>query len=76
MSKRENGTVETEERQTSLEPKYGEQPETPSGGGVIELANTSDGCWKVLADGKRVKLSDTEWRKELARLLAPAPPAP
>ena len=76
MSKRENGTVETEEGQTSLVPKDGEQPETPTAGGVIELANTSGGCWKVLADGRRVKLSDKEWRKELARLLAPAPPAP
>ncbi|MCZ6532936.1 MAG: hypothetical protein O7A08_08230 [SAR324 cluster bacterium] len=76
MSKRENGTVETEEGQTSLVPKDGEQPESSTDGGVIELANTSGGCWKVLADGRHVKLSDKEWRKELARLLAPAPPAP
>ena len=76
MSKRGNETVESAEGQTSLEPKDGEQPETLTGGGVIELANTSGGCWKVLAAGKRVTLSDIEWRKELARLLAPNSPAP
>lgn len=37
---------------------------------VSELGSTQDGCWKVLADGERVEISDKEWRKELTRLLA------
>ncbi len=41
---------------------------------IVELANTREGCWKVLASGKRVQLSDAEWREELADLLAHGPP--
>ncbi len=37
---------------------------------VSELANTEEGCWKVMSDGERVELTDQEWRKELAHLLA------
>lgn len=36
---------------------------------VIELTNGSDGCWKVLAGGERVTISDDEWQQELTRLL-------
>ena len=39
------------------------------GPAVIELANGTDGCWKVLAGGERVTITDEEWHQELARLL-------
>ena len=35
---------------------------------VVELGNSRKGCWKLLADGKRVKLTDPEWQLELAHL--------
>ena len=35
---------------------------------VVELGNTHKGCWKLLADGKRVKITDAEWQTELTRL--------
>ena len=46
----------------------------PAVNAVAELGNTSDACWKVLADGERIEISDQEWRKELTRLLAPTSP--
>ncbi len=57
----------------------GTEPAAAAGGGegeelpaitVRELVNTEDGCWKVMSDGERLELTDMEWRKELARLLA------
>ena len=37
---------------------------------AAELVNTLDGCWMVTRHGKRVELSEEEWRKELAHALA------
>ena len=44
----------------------------PAVNSVTELGNTNDACWKVLADGERVEISDKEWRKELTLMLAPS----
>ena len=35
---------------------------------VVELGNSRKGCWKLLANGERVKITDSEWQTELARL--------
>ena len=43
--------------------------EAEPGPALIELANGTDGCWKVLAGGERVTITDEEWHQELARLL-------
>jgi len=83
MNKRDNGSEEPSGSQTSFAVDQEPQPaerETAEHAGeeenrVTELANTTDGCWKVLADGSRVELTDSEWRKELTRLLAPPPAA-
>ncbi len=40
---------------------------------VAELHNTKEGCWKVLEDGRRVNLSQSEWREELARIFSGNP---
>ena len=76
MSKRGNGADAPEETQTSLKLQESPPAEDPpvSADAVAELGNTAEGCWKVLADGQRVELSDKDWRKELARLLAPGTP--
>ncbi len=82
MSKRGNGADAPEDTQTHQEPEESppaqeaqpaEDPPVPANS-VTELVNTAGGCWKVLADGQRVELSDKDWRKELARLLAPGTP--
>lgn len=44
----------------------------PTVNAITELGNTNDACWKVLADGERVEISDKEWRKELTLMLAPS----
>lgn len=83
MSKRGNGADEPSGSQPSLdldqEPQSAELETAEHAGEeenpVTELANSRDGCWKVLADGTRVELTDSEWRKELTRLLASPPPA-
>jgi hypothetical protein len=54
-------------------------PDAPTGPepkAVAELANTKDGCWKVLANGKRVSLTEPEWRQELARIMGREPVTP
>ncbi len=43
---------------------------------VLELANTTAGCWKVLENEERVELSDADWRRELAHLFRREAPAP
>lgn len=43
---------------------------------VLELANTTAGCWKVVDGEERVELSDAEWRQELAHLFRKEAPAP
>ncbi len=43
---------------------------------VVELANTSKGCWKTVEDGTKSQLSDKEWRQELAHLLERPPALP
>ncbi len=42
---------------------------------AVELVSTLDGCWMVDERGKRRKLSEEEWRKELAHALARNRPA-
>lgn len=47
-----------------------QQPEPAAGNGtdpnrILKLVNTKDGCWKILPDGKRIALSEEEWRAEL-----------
>lgn len=43
---------------------------------VLELGNSRKGCWKLLADGTRVKISDAEWQTELAHLSGGRAPRP
>ena len=43
---------------------------------VVELGNSRKGCWKLLADGTRVKISDAEWQTELAHLSGGRAPRP
>ena len=84
MGKRGNGADEPSGSQPSLDldqdPQSAERETAEHAGEeenpVTELINTNEGCWKVLADGSRVELTDSEWRKELTRLLASPPPAP
>ncbi len=52
-----------------------DEPAPEPGPLVTELTNGSDGCWKVLAGGERVSISDEEWRQELTRLIARRRPA-
>lgn len=47
------------------------QPDPPQ---VAELANTGEGCWKVVAGGEKVELTPAEWRRELARLFSKSQP--
>jgi hypothetical protein len=72
-------SAELEPQSAELEPQSAELETAEHAGEeenpVTELANSGDGCWKVLADGTRVELTDSEWRKELTRLLASPPPA-
>ena len=90
MNKSGNGVDNSEDGQTTLEldqetaaPAAEHEPaETAeaaesaeaAANAVMELGNDQDKCWKVLADGERVEISDMEWRKELTRLLAPSTP--
>ena len=34
---------------------------------LVKLVNNQEGYWKVLEDGRRIDLSEEEWRMELAR---------
>ncbi len=43
---------------------------------VVELGNSRKGCWKLLADGTRVKITDAEWQTELAHLSGGRAPRP
>ena len=43
---------------------------------VVELGNSRKGCWKLLADGTRVKITDAEWQTELAHLSGGRAPQP
>ena len=61
----ETGAVDAGDAEQAVEP----------GPTVIELTNGSDGCWKVLAGGERVSISDEEWRHELTRLITRRRPA-
>ena len=67
LGEEEQQAARVEEQQAAGDESAAEEPPAPL---VTELANTSEGCWKVLADGKRVKLDDEQWRKELARALS------
>jgi hypothetical protein len=70
MSDSGNGTTPPKAEQSDPageEPT--EQDSTPTVT-VTQLANTGEGCWKLLSDGQRIKLNDDEWRKELARLFS------
>ena len=49
------------------------EEEKSAGDTVTELANTQQGCWKVDVNGRRIELTDAQWREELARLLAHRP---
>jgi hypothetical protein len=42
---------------------------------VLELVNSTEGCWMVVEGDGRVELSDAEWRKELAHLFRKEAPA-
>ena len=52
------------------------EPATPAPDRVIRLINNREGCWKVLADGDRVELSEEEWRIELGRQFKRETPPP
>ncbi len=34
---------------------------------LVKLVNNQEGYWKVLEDGRRIDLTEEEWRMELAR---------
>lgn len=64
--------LQADEAETNGAGDNGVETEEPSEK-VSELANTAEGCWKLLSGGERVDLSDQEWRQELARLLSKSP---
>ena len=82
MSKAGNGGNPPEETQTKLELSATPDETAPREKGnpgsenseaitgekplVVELSNTAEGCWKILAGGERVEISAAEWRRELA----------
>lgn len=35
---------------------------------LVKLVNNQEGYWKVLEDGRRIDLTEEEWRMELARV--------
>ena len=37
---------------------------------VVELLRNRKGCWKKLANGEGVAISEKEWQQELSRLLS------
>jgi len=62
-----NEDAQSAEQETTADPAP--QPGAESSP-VIELGNTSKGCWKLTADGTRTDLSPEAWRKELTRLFS------
>ncbi|MEE8394499.1 MAG: hypothetical protein V3S29_00475 [bacterium] len=70
MGESENGGQPPGDAQTEGEPGQDPAPAPPAEPLVLELANTEDGCWKVLEGGQKVEITAAEWRKELARLFA------
>lgn len=75
MTEPEASTTEQETPTTEPEAPTEEQDaaeSVPTVNAITELGNTNDACWKVLADGERVEISDKEWRKELTLMLAPS----
>ncbi len=53
----------------------GEAPEE-EGPRIVRLISNSEGCWKELEDGRRIDLSEEEWRTELARQFRKDTPKP
>ncbi len=70
----EDGNMPPREGQTSLfrekEEEGEEEPTAPASDRVVELGNTHQGCWKLLADGRRIELNEAEWPVELAHLFS------
>ena len=67
-------TAQATEQEAAENTEEPAEPAEVAANPVMELGNDRESCWKVLADGERVDISDSEWRKELTRLLAPTPP--